>query len=123
MARPKRLGPYAPLSANYYADDAMLEAGERAELAAVDGLVHREHDDPEGGVGPERLEHRTQGARRHYERLRLEVHVAAAQEFLDEGMVGTALDLTPTILIFAPVMLPIAVKAGIKSSHPEQLAA
>ena len=28
-------------------------------------------------------------------------------------MVGTALDLTPTILIFAPVMLPIAVKAGI----------
>ncbi|MGV3727000.1 TRAP transporter large permease [Hydrogenophaga sp.] len=27
--------------------------------------------------------------------------------------VGTALDLTPTILIFAPVMLPIAVKAGI----------
>ena len=28
-------------------------------------------------------------------------------------MVGTALDLTPTILIFAPVMLPIAVRAGI----------
>ena len=28
-------------------------------------------------------------------------------------LVGTALDLTPTILIFAPVMLPIAVKAGI----------
>lgn len=28
-------------------------------------------------------------------------------------MVGTALDLTPTILILAPVMLPIAVKAGI----------
>lgn len=28
-------------------------------------------------------------------------------------MVGTSLDLTPTILIFAPVMLPIAVKAGI----------
>ena len=28
-------------------------------------------------------------------------------------MIGTALDLTPTILIFAPVMLPIAVKAGI----------
>jgi tripartite ATP-independent transporter DctM subunit len=27
--------------------------------------------------------------------------------------IGTALDLTPTILIFAPVMLPIAVKAGI----------
>lgn len=28
-------------------------------------------------------------------------------------VVGTSLDLTPTILIFAPVMLPIAVKAGI----------
>jgi TRAP-type transport system large permease protein len=28
-------------------------------------------------------------------------------------IVGTALDLTPTVLIFAPVMLPIAVKAGI----------
>jgi len=28
-------------------------------------------------------------------------------------LVGTSLDLTPTILIFAPVMLPIAVKAGI----------
>ena len=28
-------------------------------------------------------------------------------------IVGTALDLTPTILILAPVMLPIAVKAGI----------
>jgi tripartite ATP-independent transporter DctM subunit len=28
-------------------------------------------------------------------------------------LIGTALDLTPTILICAPVMLPIAVKAGI----------
>jgi tripartite ATP-independent transporter DctM subunit len=28
-------------------------------------------------------------------------------------LVGTALDLTPTILIFAPIMLPIAVTAGI----------
>ncbi len=28
-------------------------------------------------------------------------------------IIGTALDLTPTILIFGPVMLPIAVKAGI----------
>ncbi len=28
-------------------------------------------------------------------------------------LIGTALDLTPSILIFAPVMLPIAVKAGI----------
>ncbi|MFN3830540.1 MAG: TRAP transporter large permease subunit, partial [Tepidimonas ignava] len=28
-------------------------------------------------------------------------------------VIGTALDLTPSILILAPVMLPIAVKAGI----------
>ncbi len=28
-------------------------------------------------------------------------------------LIGTSLDLTPTILIFSPVMLPIAVKAGI----------
>jgi tripartite ATP-independent transporter DctM subunit len=28
-------------------------------------------------------------------------------------VIGTALDLTPTILVFAPVMLPIALKAGI----------
>ena len=28
-------------------------------------------------------------------------------------LIGTALDLAPTILVFAPVMLPIAVKAGI----------
>lgn len=28
-------------------------------------------------------------------------------------LIGTALDLTPTILIFAPVMLPVAVRAGI----------
>ena len=32
-------------------------------------------------------------------------------------VIGTALDLTPTILIFAPVILPIAVKAGIDSVY------
>lgn len=32
MARPKRLGPYAPLSATYASDDAIIEAGEKAEL-------------------------------------------------------------------------------------------
>lgn len=35
----------------------------------------------------------TQAPRRHYERLRLDVHVAAAQAFLDADLVGTALDL------------------------------
>lgn len=35
----------------------------------------------------------TQGPRRHYERLRLDAHVAAAQAFLDADLVGAALDL------------------------------
>lgn len=38
MARPKSLGSYAPLSATYYRDDAVLEAGEKAELLYVRGL-------------------------------------------------------------------------------------
>lgn len=49
------------------------------------------------GVAPilseERYVEWTQGPRRHYERLRLEVHVAAAEAFLEADMVGTALDL------------------------------
>jgi hypothetical protein len=39
MPRPKSLGPYAPLSASYYRDDAILEAEERAELLYVRGLA------------------------------------------------------------------------------------
>ena len=39
MARPKSLGPYAPLSASYYRDDAILEAGEKAEVLYVRGLA------------------------------------------------------------------------------------
>ncbi|TFB96548.1 MULTISPECIES: hypothetical protein [unclassified Cryobacterium] len=35
MARPKSNGPYAPLSATYYRDDAILAAGEQAELLFV----------------------------------------------------------------------------------------
>jgi hypothetical protein len=38
VARPKSLGSYAPLSATYYRDDAILEAGEKAELLYVRGL-------------------------------------------------------------------------------------
>ena len=38
MAR-KNLGPYAPLSATYYTDDAILEAGERAEVLFTRGLA------------------------------------------------------------------------------------
>ena len=39
MARPKSLGAYAPLSATYSDDDAILEAGEKAELLFVRGLA------------------------------------------------------------------------------------
>jgi hypothetical protein len=39
MPRPKSLGAYAPLSATYSDDDAILEAGERAELLFVRGLA------------------------------------------------------------------------------------
>jgi hypothetical protein len=35
MARPKSNGPYAPLSATYFRDDAILAAGEQAELLFV----------------------------------------------------------------------------------------
>jgi len=39
MARPKSNGPYAPLSATYYYDDAILEAGEKAEILFVRTLA------------------------------------------------------------------------------------
>lgn len=35
----KRNGSYAPLSAHYYKDDAIAEAGEKAELLYVRGLA------------------------------------------------------------------------------------
>lgn len=35
----RRNGSYAPLSAHYYKDDAMAEAGEKAELLYVRGLA------------------------------------------------------------------------------------
>jgi hypothetical protein len=39
MSRPKNVGQYAPLSATYYRDDAVLEAGERAEVLFTRGLA------------------------------------------------------------------------------------
>jgi hypothetical protein len=39
MSRPKSLGAYAPLSAAYYKDDSLAEAGEAAELLYVRGLA------------------------------------------------------------------------------------
>lgn len=35
----KRNGSYAPLSANYYDDDAIIQAGERAEVLFTRGLA------------------------------------------------------------------------------------
>lgn len=40
VQRSKGNGPYAPLSATYYRDDALLEAGEAAELLYVRGLAY-----------------------------------------------------------------------------------
>ncbi len=40
MARPKANGPYTPLAVSYYRDDAILEAGEKAELMYVRGLAY-----------------------------------------------------------------------------------
>lgn len=37
--KPRRLGSYAPLSAHYYKDDAIAEAGEKAELLYLRGLA------------------------------------------------------------------------------------
>ena len=39
MARPRRLGQFVPLSSNYYADDAVIAAGERAEVLFARSLA------------------------------------------------------------------------------------
>lgn len=48
MARPKSLGAYAPLSATYYLDDALLEAGEKAEVLFTRGLAFCSNSDSDG---------------------------------------------------------------------------
>lgn len=50
MARPKSLGSYVPLSASYYLDDAVMEAGERAELLFVRGLAFLAQADSDGFI-------------------------------------------------------------------------
>jgi len=50
MARPKSLGAYAPLSASYYLDDALLEAGEKAEVLFVRGLAFSSNSDADGFI-------------------------------------------------------------------------
>lgn len=50
MARPKSLGSYVPLSATYYLDDALMEAGEKAELLYVRGLAFCANADSDGFI-------------------------------------------------------------------------
>lgn len=50
MARPKSLGSYVPLSASYYLDDALMEAGEKAELLYVRGLAFCANADSDGFI-------------------------------------------------------------------------
>jgi hypothetical protein len=71
MARPKNLGPYAPLSATYYRDDAVLEAGPDAEVLFTRGLEFCSDSNSDGfitdrqvssviGIGLPRLTRRVQ---------------------------------------------------------------
>jgi hypothetical protein len=50
MARPKSNGPYAPLSATYFLDDAILEAGEQAELLFVRCLAFLANSSSDGFI-------------------------------------------------------------------------
>jgi hypothetical protein len=50
MPRPKSLGAYAPLSATYYLDDALLEAGEKAEVLFTRGLAFSSSSDSDGFI-------------------------------------------------------------------------
>lgn len=55
MARPKSNGPYAPLSATYFYDDAILEAGERAEILFVRTLAFLSSSASDGYVTERQL--------------------------------------------------------------------
>jgi len=50
MARAKSNGPYAPLGATYYRDDAILEAGEAAELLFVRCLAFNADSSSDGFI-------------------------------------------------------------------------
>ena len=50
MARIKSLGPYAPLSATYFTDDAILEAGERAETLFTRALAFCSNSNSDGFI-------------------------------------------------------------------------
>lgn len=69
MGRPKSNGPYAPLAATYYRDDAILEAGQDAELLFVrclafladsssDGFITERQMNVVVGMGMKRIDAR-----------------------------------------------------------------
>lgn len=55
MPRPKSLGSYAKLSSSYYRDDAILEAGERAEILFVRGLAYCSESPSDGFISDRQL--------------------------------------------------------------------
>lgn len=57
MARPKSHGPYTPLAANYFLDDAVLEAKEHAELLFVRCLSFLATGDTDGFISELQIRH------------------------------------------------------------------
>lgn len=57
MGRPKSHGPYTPLAANYYLDDAVLEAKEHAELLFVRCLSFLATGDTDGFISDLQMRH------------------------------------------------------------------
>lgn len=57
MPRPKSHGPYTPLAANYYLDDAVLEAKEHAELLFVRCLSFLATGDTDGFISDLQMRH------------------------------------------------------------------
>ena len=55
LQRTKGNGPYAPLGTSYYLDDAIMAAGERAEILYVRGLAFSSNADADGFITDRQL--------------------------------------------------------------------
>lgn len=55
LQRTRGNGPYAPLGTSYYLDDAIMAAGERAELLYVRGLAFSSNADADGFITERQL--------------------------------------------------------------------
>lgn len=55
LQRTKGNGPYAPLGARYYLDDAIMAAGERAEVLFCRGLAFSSDADADGYITERQL--------------------------------------------------------------------